>query len=240
MGTGDWRRDIRHLKILQHGVGVGVSFRAVEEQAAPDDQVQSRQFAQFTGANVFAGLGRQPPGAQRGQRFQSGGAREHFEQYDPQRVEVGTGIGWKPRQLLRRHVARGATAFSDSAEAEILGQARAGQAEIAEQHGAVGADEEITGLEIPMDDVGCVNGAQSLTDLNGEGACLRGRKTVYPAQQIGQAFAFHPIHGDQGPAVHLADVMHADHVFVADPGCQHEFSFEPQQVAQVGHQLGAQ
>ena len=126
-------RDIGHSEILQYGVGVGISFRAVEAQAAPDDQVQSRQFAQFAGANVFTDLGRKPPGAQGRQRFQSGGAGEHFEQHDPERVEVGTGIGWKPRQLLRRHIARGAAAFTNSAEAKILGQARSGQTEIAER-----------------------------------------------------------------------------------------------------------
>jgi hypothetical protein len=101
---------------------------------------QNRQFAQFGGADILPAE-KQATGALGRQRFQGGGAGEHFEQHDPERVEVGPGIGWKPRQLLRRHIAWGPTAFTNSGEAKILRQARPGQAEIAEEHFAVGANE---------------------------------------------------------------------------------------------------
>jgi hypothetical protein len=91
-----------------------------------------------------------------------------------------------------------------------------------------------------MNDVGRVDGAESPADLTCETVYLRRRKSVYATEELGEAFAVYPIHGNQGFAAHLTNIVDADYVFVANPGRQDEFSLKSQQVAQIGNQFGVQ
>ncbi len=84
--------------------------------------------------------------------------------HDPQRKQVGTAVDRFPRDLLGRHEHRRAEV------ADVLGQMRAGDArdpEIRELRHPVLGEEDIRGLDVPVDDsagVGDVEGRPHLTD----------------------------------------------------------------------------
>ena len=102
-------------------------------------------------------------------------ARQHLVQHRPQTEDVGAMIDGQPSHLLGRHVShrahhgarlrvagdrRGAGLFSRSGPPDVLRQA-----EIEDLDLAVPGDEEILGLQVPVDDAPLMGGPETSGDL---------------------------------------------------------------------------
>src|ERR1035438_846987 len=120
-------------------------------------------------------MGCQQSPSQRIERLQRSRSSEHLEQHQAQRVEVRPRIYRQSGQCLWRHVPGRPGRFPRLAEAKILRHDRPCQPEIADEDCAIIPDQQVAWLEVPMNDVGCVDGAETLADLTCE--------TVYRSEE---------------------------------------------------------
>ena len=138
-----------------------------------------------------------------------------------QRVHVGQGRDLGPGRLLRGDVGR--RAEHRPGGGELAGHRRAGDAEVGEDQRAVGADEQVAGLDVAVDDAPLVRGVQRVGGLRDQGhRPLRGEPAEL-GQRAGQRLALDVLHdqvGDLAAALDLAlaVVVHVDHARVVDGG----------------------
>ena len=136
--------------------------------------------------------------------------------------EVGPRVHGVAEDLLGGHVARGPDDEPRAREIGGRGESAgdvarqlAGQAEV-EELGAVGRQEDVRGLEVPVHDTRVVQGAQGRQHVLGDVHRLGGRQRL-PPQPGGEGLAGQQLHGEKRPPALLADVEDGAHVGMADP-----------------------
>ena len=109
-----------------------------------------------------------------------GRAGEHLEQHDAGGVDVGTLVGDARLHLLRRQVGDGAEQQSGGDVLRRRAVRRSGQSEVGDVHVAVGVDQDVLGLDVPVHHALGVRGGQRLQHrvddgdglLDGQAACV--------------------------------------------------------------------
>ena len=121
--------------------------------------------------------------------------------------QVAAAIEAQALALLRRHVRRSADDRALLRELVFLPD-RPRQAEIQDLHPALLALQPDVGrLDVPMDQAVFMGGRQSLGHFPADAQHLRQRQLPFAFQPILQAFAFEKLHGQEGDAAILADLV---------------------------------
>ena len=134
----------------------------------------------------------------------------------PERVEVGLAGDVVAERLLGRDVVGRAE------HAPVGGQAllveRAGDPEVGDLGRALLVDQDVLGLDVAVDDVARVRGAERARDLDRVGHRLGDRQAAAAADALLERLALDVLEDDVGAAVVLARVDHADDVRVRELG----------------------
>ena len=152
---------------------------------------------------------------------EGGPADEHAPGHDADRVDVRARIGRLPEGLLGRQVLR--RAHHEPRVAPLAVRA-GGHPEVEDLHDRAGrassVEEDVLGLEIPVDDPLAVRRLQAVAHLDQDGDDLRGWERPGPPQPLEEPLALEQLHGDEARAVRAAPVVEdAHHVLVVDhPG----------------------
>jgi hypothetical protein len=130
---------------------------------------------------------------------------------------LGRHVGNRPERRARRRQQR-----VGRPREEFPGHLR--QAEIEDLAMPPGGQEDVGGLDVPMDDALLVRGVQSVGDLNRVFERLSGRQRA-TAQSILQLLAFQQFEDDEGRRL-LAHVMDDADVRVVERGCRATLAIE--------------
>ena len=98
-------------------------------------------------------------------------AGEHLEEHDPERVEVGLAGDGPPERLLGRDVVRRAEHAAVGGQALLVQRAR--DPEVGDLRRALLVDEDVLRLDVAVDDLALVGGAERAGDLDRVGDRLR-------------------------------------------------------------------
>ena len=138
-------------------------------------------------------------------------AREQLEEDDAQAVDVAAPVNGFALGLLRAHVERTAQDGSGGGEF-VVGGGLLGDAEIGEKGGAVGAEEDVRRLDVPVHDAALVGVAERPPHLPDQ---VQGPLRIHPGGFLDPCLeitALHVLHGDPHHVVHGADVVDGDDV----------------------------
>jgi len=153
--------------------------------------------------------------------------QDSLVEHGSQGVEVGTAIYYAlaPR-LLWGHVEHGTYGQSGLGEAGLTGDARGhvGDTEIGELGTAIGGEEYVGGLDVPVDDTQAVGGSQAIAyGGNNAHGLLRCQAMVWPLpQEAVQAPTGHEFHGDEVSALGLQG-MDSDNTGMIQSGSSPRF-----------------
>ena len=115
----------------------------------------------------------------------------------------------------------------------------AGEPEVREPDAAVLVDQDVAGLEIPVQHALVVRCGKSGGEPSRHLGGLVGRQPADPPEQAGEVLALHELHREEREAVHLGDVVHAADVRVGDlPGRAHLAPEPHEPVAVADERLG--
>ena len=143
-------------------------------------------------------------------------AREHLVQHHSERVQVGLPVDMLSQRLLGRHVVGGAEHPAVGGQALLV--ERAGDPEIRHLGRALLVDQDVLGLDVAVDDVASVRGAERAGDLDRIGHRLGHRQPSLAADPILERLALHVLEHDVGPALVLAGIDHAHDVRMRELG----------------------
>ena len=136
-----------------------------------------------------------------------------------------------PADLLRSHVGRRATAH-------VLDFVRhTGQAEIHDKDFAAAIEHDVRWLQIAVQYAFVVRSRQPGANLAGDLDSFVGGQAADAAQQRGEIFAIHVLHGEEDLVVGLPDVVNAADVGVRDAARDADFVAEALQRVLVRHGL---
>ena len=136
-------------------------------------------------------------------------ARGELEEHHAQREHVAGARDGLAAGLLWRHVAWRAEnrahprgrGVRQPRRGRLRDEAR--QTEVEELHVTVGAHHDVLGLDVAMDDPGCVRDGQRPREL---GAHTRDRvESDGAAHERRERMTFHQLHGQEAPAVHVTE-----------------------------------
>ena len=117
--------------------------------------------------------------------------REEVVEGRAQRVEVGAVVEGAPLALLRRHII----GAPDQPPLGHLGIGDGlGEAEVGDLHAAIGAPEDVRGLDVSVDDPRPIRGAQAPGDLQHHPAGLFGIEGLAPLQDVVEGAALDALH----------------------------------------------
>ena len=102
---------------------------------------------------------------------------------------------------------------SSSGRVEALGDA-----EVGEQHPAVGGDEDVAGLDVAVDEAGVVGGVEGRRDARADVDRQLGAEPGLHVEQLAQALAVDELHDDGLAALVLEHVVDGDDVRVGQAG----------------------
>ncbi len=148
-------------------------------------------------------------------------SRQHLVEQHTARVDVGRRRHLLHPQLLRGHVVGGA---GQLAAAGQIG--RRGDAEVGDESHLVLVDEDVLRLDVAVDDVQVVGGAQAAQHLaqDGQGGLLGVH--LLAAEVLEQVVCVDVLHGDEGKAVSEAEIEALHDVAVADLAGQFQLELE--------------
>ena len=206
-----------------HGAGVGEAGVGIARHRALADRPQLLRGARLRRQprRALAGEAEEDvPGAKPGEW---GAAAQDLKEHRAQGVDVGGGPhGPLARGLLGRHVGRraddragagGEGAALAAGGARQLGGAlqRAGEAPVEHQDLAPGADHDVRGLDVPVDDPAVVHVSHRLADP-GEGVDAPAQAPRGAADDLAERLAADLLHGEEEPPVgQAADLVHRHH-----------------------------
>ena len=148
----------------------------------------------------------------------------HREQLAPDRDLLGA-------ELLGGHVG----GRSGAGVRVIVGQAR--EPEVGDSDLPVLVDQDIGGLEVAMEDVLVVRGAEPGAELARDLEPALLRKASHAPEQRRQVLAADVLHREERPPVHLADVVDAANVRVRDPSRDPELFVEQREPMRIRREL---
>ncbi len=152
--------------------------------------------------------------------------RQHLVKDGAQRVDVGEGpdLPGAAAGLLRCHVAGRADQVARLRPAGRVVQVL-GQAEVGDLGRAVGGEQDVGRLQIPVDDTALVGAMDRAGQKGRSPGGVPGRLRT-AVETLGQAVAGHELHREEGSALPGADLVDLDNVGVLEPGDQAGFGFE--------------
>jgi hypothetical protein len=200
-----------------------------------------RAITPHSSASAGSGGRRSPTNAISPARSMSGGGRRPAtaSEGDTQRVLIDAGIGGRAGSLLGRHVrgragdvaARGhdhaAILARRGARDVVVGPGRVGrvipirrarsdrQAEVGDPDATVGAEQQVRRLDVAVDEAAGVGSREAAGGLRVEPD--QHAPVGVRAGTTGEGVAGHELGGDEHLAVELADIVHREHVRMADP-----------------------
>ena len=164
-------------------------------------------------------------------------AGRHLEDHGAERKDVGAGIDRLAERLLRSHItggpereAVGRRVTSHGRGLRIRGGRRPeelGQSEVENLDPFLGGDHHVAGLQIPVQDTRGVRARQAVSQLAGDGQCLRQRQRGARSQELAQAPSGHQLHGQEDQPVQLLDRVDVDDVRMVERGGRAGFPLKP-------------
>ena len=166
---------------------------------------------------------------------------EHLEQHDPGRVDVAAGVSSAVGDLFGGEVA-------DRSHHDALGDGlgrlgdRPSQPEIRDLHPAVVAEQDVFGLDVPVDDAGRVRGGQRLEHRLDDLGGLGGGQPASGAKVLAQRLAAHQFHHQvdhRTRRTHRAALVeHRHRVGRVQPGGRGRLAMEPGYEVRVMDEVG--
>ena len=129
-------------------------------------------------------------------------AGEHLVEHDAERVEVGLAGDGRAQRLLGRDVVGRAEHAAVGGQPLLV--ERAGDPEVGDLGRALLVDQHVLGLDVAVDDVAGVGGAERPRDLDRVGHRLGDRQAAVAADPLLERLALHVLEHDVGPPVVLA------------------------------------
>ncbi len=168
-------------------------------------------------------------------------ARHHLVQHDAERVEVAARIGLRALCLLGREVRRRTHHGSDLGEVVLARRVHGpGDAEVGNLHLAVGADEDVRGLDVAVHHATRVRVAERCRDLVGDLSGLHRVDVPIGPQDVGQRAPLHVLHRHEVGVRVLAPVVDRDDVRMGQVGGGLGLASEPLDEVRISRELGKQ
>ncbi|MGX1371956.1 hypothetical protein RKD19_007315 [Streptomyces canus] len=175
------------------------------------------------------------------------GALDGREQSGAQRPDVGGRSRVGALGALGGHVVQGTYEMTGAGQAGGRAVARVlhgGDAEVGEQDAPGAVEQDVAGLDVPVQYAGLVGRRQGVHDLGADPGRLPRIEGALLAQHLVQGGALDQLHDDQGASVDLGHVVHRDDSGMADPGRRAGLALHPQpqigEFGAVGVGVGAQ
>ena len=216
-------------------VGRVAGERAVDQVDEPDRQ-RGPQVAEVGGVALEAG----ERGVGVGLAEERHAAGEALVQHERERVEVGAAVEAATADLLGRQVLGRAHHHVVAREVVVAGGETLGDAEVGEQHAAVGRDEDVAGLHVAVDEAGAVRLVERAGDGGADVDGELGAEPLLGVEQLAQALAVDELHHDGLAAVVHEHVVDGDDVRVAEAGDRDRLAPEALGDHRVGGEVGAQ
>ena len=138
------------------------------------------------------------------------GGRQRLVDEQPERVDVGAGVGGAAVDLFGREVAGGA--HHGARAGEVVAARGLGDAEVGDLHRARRRDEHVGGLHVAVDEPArCAASSASATCLPMRMTSATGRPPLL-VDEVAQRGAVDQLHDDVGDAVVVAGVVGGDDV----------------------------
>ncbi len=165
--------------------------------------------------------------AERGRSGERDVSAEEFVQQDPEGVQVGVRADRAAHRLLGGHVGRGADGRTGVREAGGIGVEDGGDAEVEDGDRAVGADHDVAGLEVAVDDRHRVHRAEDGAELGGDRDGPRPGVGVLLGEVVGEVGALDVLHDEVEVVAVAARVVDGDQSRVVDLGGDTALADEP-------------
>ena len=143
-------------------------------------------------------------------------AREHLEQHDPERVDVGLLGHVAAEGLLGRDVVGGAE--HAPGRGQPVGLERAGDPEVGDLPASLRVDQHVLRLHVAVHEALGVGGGERPADLDRVGHGLHDRQAAHAPDPLLQGLALHVLEHDVGRALVLAEVDHGHDMGMGQPG----------------------
>jgi hypothetical protein len=164
--------------------------------------------------------------------------REQLEGHDPNRVEVGAGIGRLAQELLGREVVGGPRYRPRLGGARVRERVR--QPEVGHLGHAVPGDEHVLGLHIAVNDALSVCMLEGREHLQQDVRDLGRGKQALGGEDVAKALAPNELHDHEVHAVHSPPVVHRDDVRLTKPRGGPGLPAEPVDEARIRGQIGVE
>ncbi|CAH0327155.1 hypothetical protein SRABI128_05819 [Microbacterium sp. Bi128] len=161
-------------------------------------------------------------------------ARDHFVEHDPDGIDVAAGICLFAQDKFGGDVGDG----PDQGARAGGRRDSACQAEVAELDPPVVGDQDVFGLDVPVDHSGGVRGAEAFDDRIDQRQGQPRRQGALVIEDIPQRVALDEFHDQIGEPAVLALVQDAHDVWVGEPGGSLGFAAQPIEELRVVSQMG--
>ena len=158
-----------------------------------------------------------------------GPAREQFKEDEAERVEVALPRHFAARQLLWRHVRRGAEA--DVCRVEAISHHR--NPEVHDPHATMTVDHDVAGLQVAMENAFRVGSGQSGTQLPADLDPLVKWQPSDSLKESGKILPINVPHRDLHMATGLSEIVYATYVGMSDLSREPHFRAKAQMAAAV-------
>ncbi|MQY16850.1 hypothetical protein SRB5_70530 [Streptomyces sp. RB5] len=160
---------------------------------------------------------------------------EEFVEDDAERVEVGVRAHRAAHRLLRGHVRGAADGDAGAGEAGGVDVEDGGDAEVQDGEVALGADHDVAGLEVAVDDRDGVHGGEDRAELGGHGGGPVAGVRLVLGEVVGEVGALNVLHDEVQLVAVGPRVVHGDQPRMPDAGGDPAFAQEAAaQVAGLG------
>ncbi len=158
-------------------------------------------------------------------------AAENLIQDQPERIDIAARRDFLSAELFGRHIGGRAVANFRAAHLVL----DSGQAEIGDDHLAAAVDHDIGWLEVTVEDALGMRGGESRAEASRDLGGFIYRKASNAAEQGGEVFAIHVLHGDERLAFELADIVHPADIRMRDLARDANFVMKAREHGRIAH-----